>query len=470
MIGNELRNSGHSNGLGRLITYRGGGILKLRYVFPIGMSFLLFTMATACSGSPGDISAKPPHTEDRGSAVQANNSEPVELVFHSNNGDSPEAFDSLFGNALRKKFPEYTIKYIQSQKGQTLPELLAQKQRIDILFASTPYIFGLAMEADLQYDMSELIKTSKMDLGKFEPTLIDGIRAAGDGKLYALPVTNMVQVMFYNKQIFDRFGVPYPKDGMIWEDTLELAKKLNRKEGDKQYLGFAASPAHILRGNPYSEPYLDPATEKSTFRNDTWGKLIEAYFVAPADQGYKTQVGQWKRLPNRKDFTDSQVLAMFAFNSQFPFTVPREVEKVDWDLVAMPTFKEKPRLGSAATPFAMAITSMAQHKEAAMKAIDYLTSKETQEDYSKRGIMPVINDPAVKKDYGQQSEFAQKNWQAVFYNQYAPMAKISRYQLLVETIMNTVPLEAVAGTKDLNTALREAAEKADKTVDEAKRK
>jgi multiple sugar transport system substrate-binding protein len=425
-----------------------------------------FAVATACGGSP---SGNNPDT-GQGDAANGDSGEPVELVFHSNNGDSPEAFDSLFGDALRSKFPNYTIEYIQSKPGQTLPELLAQKQRIDILFASTPYIFGLAMDADLQYDMSELIRTSKLDLNKFEPTLIDGIKLAGDGKLYALPVTNMVQVVFYNKRIFDQFGLSYPKDGMTWDETAEIARRLNRKEGEKQYLGFAASPAHIMRGNQLSEPYLDPATEKPTFRNDVWGRLIDTYFAQHVDEGYRARVGEWKRLPNRKDFTDTQELAMFAFNSQFPFTVPQEIEKVDWDLVALPTFKEKPRIGSAATPFAMAITSMAKDKEEAMKAIDFLTSHELQEQYSGRGIMPVIRDEAVKQTYGTKSEFAQKNWPAVFYNEYAPMAKLSRYHLRIETILNGVPLEAVRGTKDLNTALREAAERAEASIAEEKRK
>ncbi|TNJ66642.1 extracellular solute-binding protein [Paenibacillus hemerocallicola] len=437
-----------------------------RFAWQIGTLAATFAVATACGGSP---SAKTPGTEQE-SAAEGKSVEPVELVFHSNNGDSPEAFDSLFGDALRSKFPNYTIKYFQSKKGQTLPELLAEKQRIDILFASTPYIFGLAMDADLQYDMSELIRTSKLNLNQFEPTLIDGIKLAGDGKLYALPVTNMVQVVFYNKRIFDQFGVSYPKDGMTWDETAEIARRLNRKEGEKQYLGFAASPAHILRGNQLSEPYLDPATEKPTFRNDVWGRLIDTYFVQPVDEGYRARVGEWKRLPNRKDFTDTQELAMFAFNSQFPFTVPQEVEKVDWDLVALPTFKEKPRVGSAATPFAMAITSMAKDKEAAMKAIDFLTSKEVQEQYSGRGIMPVIRDAAIKQAYGTKSEFAQKNWPAVFYNEYAPMAKLSRYHLRIETILNGVPTEAVRGTRDLNTALREAAERAEAAIAEEKRR
>ncbi|MFK7696028.1 ABC transporter substrate-binding protein [Paenibacillus sp. HJGM_3] len=433
--------------------YRKRGIL----IQLIVILALLSTLA-ACGGA-----------EETKSPNQIAN-EPVELVFHSNNGDSEETFDALFGNALRKKFPNYTIKYIKSAKGSTLPELLAQNQRIDILFASMPNFFELAMNAGLQFDMTELAKKQKVDLGKFEPTLIDGVKLSSDGKLYGLPVTNMTQVLFYNKTLFDKFGVPYPKDGMTWDDTIEMAKKLNRTEGGKRYLGFAASPAHILRSNSLSQPYLDPDTDKPTFERDEWKKLIQTFFVAPADeQGYKTRVSELKRIPYRTEFTDSQELAMFVFNSQFPFTVPKEIEKVNWDLVALPTFKEKPKVGSQATPYLMGITSMAQNKEAAMLAIDYLTSKEVQEGYSRDGIMPVINDADVKKAYGQNSAFKDKNWQAIFYNTFAPMTKISPYQLTVENVFKNVPYDVIMGTADINTSLRTAAEKADKAVADAKR-
>ncbi|RKN86644.1 ABC transporter substrate-binding protein [Paenibacillus ginsengarvi] len=419
---------------------------------------------TAGCGNTGDQSP-PAEVPDKAA------SEPAELVFHSNNGDSVETFDSLFGNALRKQFPQYTIKYIRSEKGQTLPELLAQNQRIDIVFASMPNFFELSMGSNLQFDMTELAQKNAVDLGKFEPTLIDGVKLSSDGKLYGLPVTNMVQAMFYNKLIFDKFGVPYPKDGMTWEETAETAKKLNRSDGGKQYLGFAASPAHILRANSLSQPYLDPATDKPTFERDEWKKLIDAMFVAPAaDQGYKDRVKALKRIPYRTEFTDTQELALFVFNSQFPFTVPKEIEKVSWDVVALPTFKEKPRVGSQATPYLMGITSMAKNKDAAMNAIHYLTSKEVQESYSKDGIMPVLNDAGIKKAYGQNSAFKDKNWQAIFYNSFAPMTKISPYHLTVENIFKSVPVDVVQGTADMNSALRTAAEKAEKAIAEVKRK
>jgi multiple sugar transport system substrate-binding protein len=433
-------------------------------------SVLMMSLLAACSGNGGTGEAGKKGEAGVPAASKFNPNEPQEIVFHTNSGDSEEAFNDLYGNALRKKFPNWTIKYFQSKQGQTLPDLLAQGQRIDILYASAPYFFQLVTGPGMQLDMTDLIKLQQVSLDVFEPTLIDGIKLSGDGKLYGLPITNMNQVMFYNKGIFDQFGVAYPKDGMTWDDTLELAKKVTRSEGGKQYLGLAASPAHILGSNQMSHPYTDNA-DKPTFQDDTWKKLIQTLFIAPSeDQGYKARSAALKRIPYRLELTNTQELAMFVFNSQFPFIVPKDMEKIQWDLVALPTFKEKPKIGSQAAPIVMGVTSSAKSKEAALEAIKYLVSAENQMTYSKQGIMPVISDNAVKKAYGQESVFKDKNWQAVFYNQFAPMAKKSKYQLIVEQKFTPRIVEVVTGQTDLNTALRLAAEEAEKAIAEEKKK
>lgn len=438
----------------------------------VGLSCLVVPalLAACSSGSSGKDNGGAAKTPDTASVVQFDPSQPQEIVFHTNSGDSEEAFNSLYGNALRQKFPNWTIKYFQSKQGQTLPELLAQGQRVDILYASAPYFFQLVTEPGLQLDMTELVKTQKVDLNAFEPTLIDGIKLSGDGKLYGLPITNMNQVMFYNKGIFDQFGVNYPKDGMTWDDTIELAKKVTRNEGGVQYLGLAASPAHILGSNQLSHPYLDNAG-KPTFQDDTWKKLIQTLFIAPSeDQGYKARAAELKRIPYRLELTNSQELAMFVFNSQFPFIVPQDMEKIQWDLVALPTFKEKPKVGSQAAPIVMGVTSAAKNKEAALEAIKYLVSPDNQITYSKQGIMPVISDNTVKQAYGQESKFKDKNWKAVFYNEFAPMSKKSQYQLLVERKFTPRVVEVVTGQADINTALRLAVEDAEKAIAEEQKK
>jgi multiple sugar transport system substrate-binding protein len=58
------------------------------------------------------------------------------------------------------------------------------------------------------------------------------------GKTYMLTADTGSLPIFYNKELFDRFGVPYPKDTWTLAEFEETARKLARKDGDTQYWGY----------------------------------------------------------------------------------------------------------------------------------------------------------------------------------------------------------------------------------------
>ncbi|GAA3405173.1 sugar ABC transporter substrate-binding protein [Paenibacillus hodogayensis] len=396
--------------------------------------------------------------------------EPVELVIHTNNGGTPESFDANYGNRLRKKFPDYKITYIQSKAGTTLQDLLATGQRVDILFQTDSYYFELAESANLQFDMTELAQKHGVNLAAIEPKLIESLKASGGGKLYALPVSNMIQVMYYNKGLFDKFGVPYPKDGMTWEDTFETAKKLDREDGGTAYIGFTVSPAHMLGNNQLSIPYVDAKTEKPTFLNDGWKRLIETYLLTPGKlESYQKFVTAKKKLPYRLEFTDTPQLGMFVFNSSFPFSIPN-INDISWDLVSLPTFADKPKVGSQSMPVVFGMTSIAKDKDAAMKVIQYLASEEAQLEESKKGNMPILSTDSVRKAFAQDTAFKDKNWKALYYNEIAPGVVKNPYLLSVEKVFTPYIQQLIEGKTDINTALRDAQEKAEKAIADAKQK
>jgi len=395
----------------------------------------------------------------------------AELNVFSRSGDSVESFDERFGNAIRSKFPNYKINYIRAQKGSMLEDLLAAGTTIDLYFDSIGNFADGLLKNKMEYDMSELIKQKQIDLNRFEPSLIDAMRYISNGKIYGLPVYTNNLVLFYNKSVFDNFGIEHPKDGMTWDEAIELAKKLNRKDGDKQYLGLAVSPTHMLRMNQLSLPYVDPQTDKATINTDPrWKQLYNATMIDPAqDAGYREAVGQLKNaLPSRLAFHNDQYLGMYVFLSQLPFTVTPEMSKVNWDMVSLPTFKELPGIGSQSYPTYFSVTNMSKAKEAAMEVIQFLISDEFQLALSSKGTMPVLNNDAVKKAFGRDTVFKGKNFAAVFYNKFAPIAPKSVYDGAVEpAYIKDIGL-MIRGEVDINTAFRTAEEAANKAIEEMK--
>ncbi|TMV45033.1 extracellular solute-binding protein [Paenibacillus mesophilus] len=386
----------------------------------------------------------------------------AEVVIQDLSGGTEEKFNQSYGEFIKKKFPNFKVTFIPWKTGTKLPELTASGQNVDLVYGSMETISSPLMGSGQQYDMTELIKKHGVDLSKFEQTTIDGARAMGDGKLYFLPVTTMVQVMFYNKGIFDKFGVPYPKDGMTWDDVKELNQKLTRSEGGVNYMGYSASPNHILRMNQLSLPLYDPKTKKPLLSDERWKTMFDTYFLNQATSNYQAWSTAKKKLPYYTEMTTSQELAMMVFNSQFPFDGPEYVKNIDWDLVSLPTLKEKPKVGSQASPRMFAITNTGKNKDAAMAIIRYLTSLEMQTQFSKQGYMTVLNDEGVKKLIGSESQFKGKNWQAVYYNQIAPKSYQSIYDGDLLNLFTPNVLKIVTGQTDVNSALRSAQEEAEK--------
>ncbi|MDF2657648.1 MAG: extracellular solute-binding protein family 1 [Paenibacillus sp.] len=453
--------------------------MKNKFGKSLLVSSMMLSVLSACSGgstgNTGNGAGESNDAPGSGASVpkpaESAADKPAELVFQNLAGGAEEQFNKTYGDRIRKKFPNYTIKFIQSKAGTTLPELIAAKERVDIVYNTIEYVTEPLLGSGLEYDMTDLIKKHGIDLTRFEPTIIDGIRAMGGGKMYMLPITNMRQVLFYNKGVFDKLGVPYPNNGMTWEEAFELSKKLTRSEGGVNYLGLSASPAHILRTNQLSKSYLDPKTQKPTFLDEEWKRLLTTYFLAYGqNESFANRTTELKRLPYYTEMTNTYELAMFVFNSQFPWDGAAAVKNIEWDLVSMPTFKDKPKVGSQASPFSFAITSIAKDKDSAMEVIKFLTSDETQTEFSKTGLMPVLRSDVVKKVYGTASEYKDKNWSAVYYDAFAPLSYKSIYELGIERQYAPLMADIAIGKVDLNTGLRAIQELAEKYIAEQQKK
>ncbi len=73
-------------------------------------------------------------------------------------------------------------------------------------------------------------------LDDFYSPFLEVFRKEGD--LWGLPLEGDVQVLLYNKDLFDEAGVEYPQPGWTLEDFLEKAVALTREEGEGKVYGY----------------------------------------------------------------------------------------------------------------------------------------------------------------------------------------------------------------------------------------
>jgi multiple sugar transport system substrate-binding protein len=90
------------------------------------------------------------------------------------------------------------------------------------------------------------IEQSGYDLGDYWPALLES--AMLNGSVYGLPRDIGLEVLYYNKDIFDEVGVPYPDDTWTWDDLLAAAEQLTVVEPSGRVARYALG----MEGGKYS--------------------------------------------------------------------------------------------------------------------------------------------------------------------------------------------------------------------------
>ena len=429
---------------------------------------LAVSLLSAC-GNASDSGA------DSGKKTSVDLTEPVTLMFKSFFGDSADLFNQLYGDRIRKKFPNVTINFIPRDSGTGLADLVAAGQYPDIVYGNTSDIDSSLIDLGLAYDMTELIKKDNYDLNRFQPELLDAMRNTNpDGALYGLPMpyTNEF-VLFYNKDIFDKFGVAYPKDGMTWDDAYELAKRMTRVDGDQVYRGFSSFIGALLRDNQLSVPYLDPKADKM-YDPEAWKKLLSnlaRFYEIPnnnRDPKKRSQTEEYQYFHVKKNV--AMQANQFTRYLEFP-------SDLNWDMTTLPVFKEAPNTGTMASSYYWFITPTNKHKELSFEIIKYMLSDEVQLDFARK----LAYVPSIKNSNNMFSEIGKevpllkgKNIAAIYKLKPAPAlpkrdrglvgANPNELKKIMEQTFDKITLDNV----DMNTALREAQEAMAKQVEAKK--
>ncbi|WP_158606592.1 ABC transporter substrate-binding protein [Paenibacillus ginsengarvi] len=408
----------------------------------------MLVLLAACGKSPGT---------EKQTAVS---NEPVTLLVTSSLSDSLDLFNQYYGNRIRAKFPNVTLNFIPKATGQNIQDLLASNQIPDLMYSKVSNMNSYVFANGLGYELTELVKKNQYDMSRFDPAYIEKVKSESpDGGLYGMPSPDMdPQVLFYNKSIFEKFGVPFPTDGMTWDDVYELAKKMTRVEGGVTYRGFSAHINVYFRDNQLSIPYLDPKQDKM-YDSEKWKKMF-------------TNLSRFYEIPNNKVAAKDEPVAFMTGNIAMMqnqlSNIVRIPENIDWDMVSMPVYKDGPKVMNQPSSTYWFISKQSKNKDISFKIIEYLLSDELQMEIARdQGGLPSIKATAeLKKAFGQNvPQLKGKHIEAVFKYPLASAPPVRDKGLTVVnqgsmgTEVNKAFDKVIKDQVDVNTALREAKEK-----------
>lgn len=390
---------------------------------------------------------------------------PVELLFlDANTGITEEKFQEHFAKPVKTKHPAISLKLLKvtSPAKDGIEALIAAGTVPDIVADSNT---GLNKYLDMDYaeDLNPMIKKYNVDLNRFEPAIVETLYGLGRNKgIYGLPFGMNYGALLYNKDIFDKFGVSYPEDVITWDTFIELSNKLTRKDAEVQYIGSAPpTPVNWLR--QYGASNFDEKDEKAVFSNDK-----HKYVFSLQEQLFKIP-GFINGTNWRPTNMAGGTIAMQAGWIMATTNLVSADPPFDWDLSAYPVFKESPNYGNSVDFPMLIVSKTSKHKEAAYQVIMTMISDEVQERLNKSGQITALKDQKLKMTYAQDSQiYNGKNLQAIFKVSPAPLPDYSRWKSATDTYVNAVAQQMALNKKDINTALREQEEAANKAMQEMK--
>ncbi|MEF3308583.1 extracellular solute-binding protein [Paenibacillus sp. GYB004] len=412
--------------------------------------------AAGCSGGQTGGTSEP--SEKSGETVTKTNvPEPVKLKFQPVGAGYlyEDDFQLLMVEPLKKKYPHITVEYVMPGKGTMIDDLVAAKDVPDLL------IYGIGnytqyRDLGILTDITPLLNKMKIDLGRFKPWVLDNIKV--DGKLYSLPYAMNTNAIYYNLDLFDKFGVPYPKSGMTWDDILEVTKRLSRFEDNTQYKGFMYLNSYWL-GYQLSLPFTDAAKKKSMIHTDGWSRAFQMM------KAIDTIPGNERGSPVA-DFYDKRNLAMVGAYNLIPTLKQEKYRTLRWDVAGYPSFKEKPNIAPPVDLHQITISNSTKHPEEAMQVIDLLTSEEVQliSARSTGRASPLLN-KRVEQELGADMELIKgKNVTAFFDTQPAPNVMFANEDIAVQRSIEKFYKEYSGGSMDVNVLMQKIGEDANQAI------
>jgi len=433
-----------------------------KYMKGLTISSIIAALAiTGCSSGKGSQGGDTP-VKESGFVVST---EPVTLKFYVNVTRLSELeFQNYFVDPLKKKYPHITLQKLEGE----IDKLVAAGDVPDLIMSDNDWHMPLK-HLDLPMDLTELVKKSGLDLNVFLPESIQAIRNLDpQGGLEGIPLFLNTGALFYNKDLFDKFGVPYPKDGMLWSEVLELSRKLTRKENDVQYIGWDPRfPDHLI--SPYSQEFVDPKTNKALIDIPHYRKIFELFKQVYDQPGYIGPKNEYAYGPG--GFVSTHILAMQAdWVSKLVSDLLQAEAKgaaPNWDLVTVPNFEDTVGKGRHALADMLIITKTSKYKEQAMQVIQMLTSQEHQIMMTRDARLTVMKDKEVQNQFGANNPSLKgKNIAAIYKYPPSKTPKPHIADKEVQTIIRNIRKEMAVGKKDINTVLREGQELADKKIAE----
>ncbi|MFC4809321.1 ABC transporter substrate-binding protein [Paenibacillus sp. GCM10023250] len=315
------------------------------------------------------------------------------------------SFYDQFGTVYSALHPNVELTVVSNQNYSDKPvadpeaELRSfiERENPDVLMLSVDQLSTMAKEGKL-LELDTMIAEKDYRAETLIPGLLDYLKSFGDGKLYGLSPTFYSQALFYNKDLFAKYGIPLPEDKMTWEQLFELAQRFPT-DGPKDKrvyglgLGYGVDAYQLgtMIGSAQNLTMINPANGQVTADTPSWKRIYQTAFnglksgaLYSEDPNGMNGSSTYEDYLLRDPFVSGR-LAMRLDGTYLMDQINEGRSRIpdkskivqNWDLVTVPVDPQNPE-GSVSMNVGQifAVNAKSANAEAAKEFVRYITSEE----------------------------------------------------------------------------------------------
>jgi multiple sugar transport system substrate-binding protein len=286
---------------------------------------------------------------------------------------------------FERRNPNIHVKYILAPNFEDkLRTMMAGDIPPDVFYMPVES-FPIYVSKNTLLDMDPYIRDSRFDTGDFFPQLLSAFKYKG--RIYGLPKDFSTQVLYFNKDLFDRDGVAYPTNDWTWADMLAAAKKLTHDfDGDGridqfgvQYLG-GTRPTYAFFRQAGARMFTP---DMQRFALNSPDALRAFQFLYDLDYKYRVALTTSAAAGRdaQAEFSNGR-LAMFLGYGRWLVPRFREMNKFRWDVTTMPHEKNR---GCIIFTVEYSIAAKTKHPKESWELVKFLTGPAGQAQNSSSG-------------------------------------------------------------------------------------
>jgi multiple sugar transport system substrate-binding protein len=361
--------------------------------------------------------------------------------------------------SFEKEHPNVTVKVVNAGTGN---DQYIKLQNAIKAGSGAPDVAQIEYYALPQFALSDsLVDLADFGFDEFEDSYTASTWGSVelDGGVYALPQDSGPMALFYNKSVFDQYGLTVPT---TWDEYIETAKKLHAANpeayitNDTGDAGFTTSMIWQAGGKPYTtkdntDVTIDLQDEGSKKFADTWSQLTQNDLVAPVS----SWSDEWYR--GLGDGT----IATLAIGAWMPGNLTSGVPEAagDWRVAKLPTFEAGVPANAENGGGGDAILKQSKNKLVAAGFLQYMNEGEgTQISLAAGGFPSTVADLESEEFLAQSSDYfgGQKINEVLAdsIDDVVPGWSYLPFQVYSNSIFNDTVGQAYADKTDLNEGLK----------------